>query len=167
MKLELLFAVSTLTVLPCWLLMIALPHWGLTRRLLGSPAVLLPIPVLYVVLVVWHWRLLALLVAEPTLPTVALILGEPEGALLGWLHFLALDFVAGRWIYLDSLDRQLPTLTVTPILWATLLLAPLGVLLYVLLRSCVALPEQPDESPMLSPVTPPAASALSARKPGR
>jgi len=147
MKLELLFAVSTLSVLPFWLLMIGLPQWSVSQRLLRSPIVLLPLPVLYGVLAVWNWPLLARLVEHPTLSGVSLILGEPEGALLGWLHFLALDFFAGRWIYLDSLERQLPGLAVVPILWATLLVAPIGLLLYLVLRSFTAPPEPAPESP--------------------
>lgn len=147
MKLELLFAASTLSVLPWWLLMIGLPQWRVTQRLLRSSLVLLPLPILYGVLAVWHWPLLARLVDNPTLPGVALILGEPEGALLGWIHFLALDFFAGRWIYLDSQERQLPGLAVVPILWATLLVAPIGLLLYLVLRSFTVPSEPASESP--------------------
>lgn len=151
MKLELLFAAATLSVLPWWLLMIGLPQWRVTQRLLRSTVVLLPLPVLYGVLVVWNFPLLARLLDNPTLPGVALVLGEPEGALLGWLHFLALDFFVGRWIYLDSLERQLPGLAVVPVLWATLLLGPLGLLLYVVLRSFTLPAEQSAESPPLQP----------------
>jgi hypothetical protein len=47
---ETLFLVVNYAVLPFWFLMICLPTWTGTRRLLRSPLVLLPLPVLYVVL---------------------------------------------------------------------------------------------------------------------
>jgi hypothetical protein len=141
MMLQPLFALSLLAVLPFWLLIIALPQWRGTLTLLRSPLVLLPLPILYVVLMVWHWPLLVRFVdhlAEHSpLAAVALFLGDPAGALISWLHLLAIDFFVGRWIYLDSQERGIPMAATTPILWATLLAGPLGMLLYLLTRSFV------------------------------
>jgi hypothetical protein len=135
MRLELLFALSSFLVLPFWLLMIALPQWSVTRSVMASPLVLLPLPVLYLVLVALHWELLVYLVDHPDLRGVAVVLGRPEGALIGWLHLLALDFFAGRWIYLDSQERKVHVLAMAPILWATLLAGPVGLVMYLVVRS--------------------------------
>lgn len=165
MRLELLFALSTLLVLPFWLLMIGLPQWRLTRSLMASPYVLLPLPVLYLVLVGLHWDLLVYLVTHPDLKGVAVALGRPEGALIGWLHILALDFFVGRWIYLDSQERGLHVLAMAPVLWATLLMGPLGLVMYLLVRSFLS---GGDESPSQeSAPGPEQVKAAAAAKPAR
>lgn len=134
---ELIFAVSSLAVLPFWLLMIGLPGWRGTRRLLASHWVLVPLPLLYAVLLVFGWRDLEKLLSDPRLPILAEILGRPGGAAIGWVHFLAFDLFVGRWEYLDSQERGYPPLLVAPALWATLLVGPLGLLLYLAIRTAV------------------------------
>jgi len=135
MKLELLFTLSSLAVLPFWLLMIGLPFWSVTRTVIGSPLVLLPLPVLYVALLIVHWPLLLRLIETPTLTGVAFVLGEPGGALIAWIHILAFDFFVGRWLYLDSQERGIHFLAMAPVLWLTLLVGPVGLLAYLVLRS--------------------------------
>jgi hypothetical protein len=66
---------------------------------------------------------------------IAAILGTPEGAAIAWTHFLALDLFLGRWEYLDSQERRISPLVMTPVLWVTFLAGPLGLLLYLPLRS--------------------------------
>jgi hypothetical protein len=134
MMLQVFFAASTFLVLPFWLLMIGLPQWRFTQALLRSPLVLLPLPVLYVALLAVYWPLLMRLLEHPNLTGVALVLGEPEGALIAWVHFLAFDFFVGRWAYLDSLERGIHYLAMTPILWLTLLVGPVGLAAYLILR---------------------------------
>lgn len=134
---ELIFALSTLLVLPFWLLMIGLPAWTVTRRLMESFWVLLPLPILYAVLLAFSWRGLEQLVLDPRLATLAMVLGRPEGALIGWVHFLAFDLFVGRWEYLDSQERGYPPMLVAPALWATLLVGPLGLLVYLGIRAAV------------------------------
>jgi ABA4-like protein len=148
---DLIFAASSLLVLPFWLLMIGLPGWRGTRKLMESYWVLLPIPLLYVVLLFFSWRGLEKLIADPRLPTLAEILGRPEGALIGWVHFLAFDLFVGRWEYLDSQERRYPPILVAPALWATLLVGPLGLLLYLAIRALV--PPIPAVEPGLPPET--------------
>ncbi|MFF3225884.1 abscisic acid-deficient protein Aba4 family protein [Nocardia suismassiliense] len=45
------------------------------------------------------------------------------------------DLFLGRWIYLDSRSRGIHSLVISPLLLFTILLAPLGVLAYLLIRS--------------------------------
>lgn len=46
------FSLAGPLVLPCWALMISLPHWRVTRRVAGSPLIAAAPALLYVVLVV-------------------------------------------------------------------------------------------------------------------
>ena len=74
-------------------------------------------------------------------------MGTPEGATIAWAHFLAFDLFTGRWAYLDSQARGLPALLMAPLLFAILMVGPLGLLLYLAARalrpSPAAAPGQP------------------------
>jgi len=132
---HLAFELSNLAVLPFWALMILAPRAGLTARVVASPWIALP------PLAVYAWAILPALsqvlpiVARPELESVASLLGEPLGALAGWAHFLAFDLFVGRFIVLDARERTLPWFVLSPILLATLLLGPLGLLAYLIARS--------------------------------
>jgi hypothetical protein len=131
------FELSNLAVLPFWALMILAPKARLTARAVASPWILLP------PLAVYAWAVLPALsqvlpiVARPELDSVANLLGQPLGALAGWAHFLAFDLFVGRFIVLDARERALPWFVLSPILLATLLLGPLGLLAYLVVRADV------------------------------
>jgi hypothetical protein len=144
MKIELLFALSALLVAPFWLLMIGMPGLALTRAVLTSPWILLPLPSLFTVLLIANGRLWLELIERPTFIGLALILSEPAGALIAWVHILALDLFVGRWIYLDSRERAIPSLAVIPFLWLAMLAGPLGLLLYLIIRP-LARPRAPAD----------------------
>jgi hypothetical protein len=131
---ETLFAISSYLVLPFWALMIFLPHWSVTRRLIGSPfSAALP-AVLYAALVLPRLADIWSLVTRPGLAGMAGLLGSPAGATIAWLHFLAFDLFVGRWIYLDSRERGISAWLMAPVLYLTLMLGPCGFLLYLLIR---------------------------------
>jgi hypothetical protein len=105
-----------------------------------------PLLLLYAALLVPRLPVLLPLLANPRLADIAHLLGTPDGATIGWIHFLALDFFVGRWAYLDSRDRGLSAWLVSPVLFVTLLAGPLGLALYLLLR--VAAPGTEKPTPM-------------------
>jgi apolipoprotein N-acyltransferase len=131
---ETLFKISSLFVLPFWALMIFLPHWRVTRRLMSSLLVSATPAILYALLVIPRFVEVWRAVSKPELNTVAALLGSPEGATIAWLHFLAFDLFVGRWIYLDSRERGVSAWLMAPVLYLTLMLGPCGLLLYLLLR---------------------------------
>jgi hypothetical protein len=132
---DLLFALINLAVLPFWLLMIALPRWRITAVVMGSPWALLPLPAVYAALLVPAMPDLLPLLLSPTLDDIARLLGSREGALVGWVHFLAFDLFVGRWAYLDSRERELSPLVMAPVLMLVFLFGPLGLLTYLVVRS--------------------------------
>src|SRR5262245_32654239 len=103
---ETLFKLSSLTVLPFWALMIFLPRWAATKRLMSSPLVCAAPAALYAALVIPRFVEVWPAVSSPELSGVAALLGSPVGATVGWLHFLAFDLFVGRWIYLDGRERD-------------------------------------------------------------
>lgn len=137
---EPVFGLANLWVLPFWALMIFLPGWGGTRRLMAGVWPVAVLAVAYAGLLLAQVGapggadLLAGL-ASPSAAGIAVLLGNPAGAAIGWIHFLAFDLFVGRWAYLDSRERQMPVWLASPALGFIFLAGPLGFLLYLLART--------------------------------
>jgi hypothetical protein len=130
-----LFRLSNLVVLPFWGLMILLPRWRWTMRILRSPFVSAAPALVYAALVLPRIGSIWPVIAKPTVGSVAMLLGSPEGATIAWLHFLAFDLFVGRWIYLDSQERRLSPLLMALVLFLTLMLGPFGFITYLVIRA--------------------------------
>lgn len=134
---ETVFSASFLLVLPFWLLMVFLPKWRWTERIIRSPWIAAPAALLYVALVLPRLPEVLGPVANPNLGGISALLGSPAGATIGWAHFLAFDLFVARWAYLDSRARGLSPFVMAPVLFATLMLGPLGFLIYLGVRQGV------------------------------
>ena len=134
MNLDVLFNVGNLLVMPFWLIMIVLPRWVWARRLIASPLIAVPPALIYAALVLPQISSLMVMLAGPTLASIVALLGTPLGSTVGWMHFLAFDLFVGRWAYLDAIDRGISPILMAPILFLTLMLGPIGLLLYFLIR---------------------------------
>ena len=137
-EMERLLELSTIAVLPLWLMMIVLPAWRWTQRITRRPVIGVVPAAVYAVLVLPRLGDVWPAVSTPNLPKIAALLSTPVGATIAWVHFLAFDLFVGRWIYLDSRSRQLSPWLMAPVLFLTLMLGPIGYLLYLALRSSVA-----------------------------
>jgi hypothetical protein len=115
--------------------MILLPGWSWTRRIIASPLIVLPVVVIYALLVIPAFGEVLPAVASPTLGGVRELLGTADGAAAAWAHMLAFDLFVGRWSWLDSRTRGIPALIMSPVLVLTILLGPLGLLVYLLVRA--------------------------------
>jgi hypothetical protein len=145
-----LVRLSSLLVLPFWGLIILLPRWRWTARIMRSPFVSAAPALLYVALVLPRLGTIWPAIARPTLTGIATLLGSPEGATIAWVHFLAFDLFIGRWIYLDSQEWRLSALLMAPVLFLTLMLGPLGFLLYLVIRAVATSREAGRGSAQLS-----------------
>lgn len=56
------------------------------------------------------------------------------GVVLGWTHYLAFDLFAGLWIARDADAKGFSRLAQAPILLATFLAGPIGLLVWLLIR---------------------------------
>jgi Domain of unknown function (DUF4281) len=130
-----LFSLGSVVVLPFWLLMVLGPRWRVTERIVSSPFIIAGPVLLYAALVVPGLPALLPAVARPELGVIAGLLGTTRGATIAWIHFLALDLLAGRWIYLDARARGLSSWVVSPVLLLTLLFAPLGLGAYLIVSA--------------------------------
>lgn len=138
-----LFGVTFVLAAPFWALMVFAPTWGWTRRLAASPWIVVPPALIYAALAVPRLPDLLPALLAPTLDGVREILATDAGTALAWAHFIAWDLFVGRWMYLDSRARDLHPVLMAPVLLLTILLSPLGLLAYGLVRLVRLVPTGP------------------------
>jgi len=56
------------------------------------------------------------------------------GIVLGWTHYLAFDLFIGLWIARDADAKRFSRIVQLPILFATLMAGPIGLLLWLIIR---------------------------------
>lgn len=96
-----IFNVANLFVLPFWLLMILLPKWKFTRRVMESYIPFVPLAVVYLYLFVSSITPEnAQALSNPQLADIARFFADEKAAATGWIHFLVMDLFVGRYIYL-------------------------------------------------------------------
>jgi hypothetical protein len=132
---ETLFILSNLLVLPFWFLMMLLPGWHWTQRIMRSLWVVVPTAALYTLLLFSQLASASAALMNPTLGGIAALLGQPAGATVAWVHLLTFDLFAGRWAYLDGRERGYTPWLMSPILFFILMTGPLGFLLYLTVRT--------------------------------
>jgi hypothetical protein len=144
---EMLFSLTFAVAAPFWVLMIVLPRWSWSARIVSSPLIVLPVVLIYAALVVPNLSTVFPVVASPTLEGIRDLLGTADGAAAGWAHMIAFDLFVGRWAWLDGRIRRMPALVMSPILLLTILLGPLGLLVYLIARTRWPLPASAVAAP--------------------
>ncbi len=132
---ETLFALAFPLAVPFWVLMIFAPGWSWTQRIIASPLVVVPPLLVYVALLVPRFGAFAGPVVSADLPGITAVLGTTAGTAAIWAHAIGFDLFVGRWMYLDSRERGVHPLVMAPLFVLTILLSPLGLLAYLLLRT--------------------------------
>ncbi len=131
-----IFSLASVAVAPLWFLMIVLPRWRWTVRIVTEPWAYAPLTLAYAAMVLPRFGELApVLLNNPGPQSVGALLATPSGATIGWIHFLAFDVFVGRWAYLDSRIRGVHPVVMAPILLLTFLFGPMGLLSYLVARS--------------------------------
>ncbi|AFY75561.1 MAG: DUF4281 domain-containing protein [Hydrococcus sp. C42_A2020_068] len=98
-----LFNVSNLFVLPFWALMILLPNWGVTKKVMESFLPFVALAVLYIYFFVGAITPeSAQALASPQLADLAKAFSDETVMATGWTHFLVMDLFVGRWIYWEG-----------------------------------------------------------------
>ncbi len=142
-----LFDLTFPLAVPFWALMILLPGWSRTRRIIASPLIVLPPLVVYTVLALPRMDVFWPVVSQPSLEGLRVFLATPEGAALIWAHLIAFDLFVGRWMYLDSRERRIHPLLMAPVLVFTILLSPFGLVSYLVLRTVAGRAPAPAADP--------------------
>ena len=109
--LENIFQVANLSVLPFWALMVLLPNWSVTQRVMQSYIPFAALASLYVYLFVTLDGDILEAFSDPQLKLTGLagMFANAQVMALGWVHFLVMDLFVGRWIYLQGQEKSIFT----------------------------------------------------------
>lgn len=132
MNAETLFSICNSLALVGWLLLILLPGWRWTARLVVSGAASLLLASVYLVLIALYFGR-----AEGgfgSLAEVARLFQQPYLLLAGWIHYLAFDLFIGGWETRDAQKLGVPHLLLVPCLFLTFLVGPIGLIAYYVVR---------------------------------
>jgi hypothetical protein len=129
--LENIFQVANLSVLPFWALMVLLPNWQVTRRIMQSYIPYAALACLYVYLFVTLDGGILEAFSDPQLKLTGLaaMFANSQVMALGWVHFLVMDLFVGRWIYWQGQENSIFT---RHSLALTLFAGPLGLLTHLI-----------------------------------
>ncbi|QSJ19117.1 DUF4281 domain-containing protein [Nostoc sp. UHCC 0702] len=131
MTLVQLFDVATLFVLPFWALMILLPNWGVTRRVMESYVPFVALALLYLYFFVSSITPETLALFTPRLANITQLFADERAVAAGWTHFVVVDLFVGRWIYWEGQRMGIWT---THSLVVCLFAGPFGLLSHTLTR---------------------------------
>lgn len=73
-----------------------------------------------------------------TIEGVRSIFASDVGVVIGWTHYLAFDLFVGLWIARDADNKSVHRLIQIPVLFFTLMLGPLGLALWLIIREPAA-----------------------------
>lgn len=133
MELNLLFNIANIFVLPFWGLMIFLPNWSLTQKVMKSYLPFIPLAGLYIYLFAISLSSeSAQILANPQLPELAQVFSDEKLAFTGWVHFLVLDLFVGRYIYWRGQEQKIWTIHS---LILCLFAGPIGLLSHIITSS--------------------------------
>ena len=113
---RLAYSVINTSTAPLWLLMVLAPRSPLTARALGLATPLYAaLGVTYVSLLAAGWGGEKVDFRDPE--SVRAGLGQPQGFLAGWTHYLAFDLFVGRWIWEQGLAQGRSTRVALLLTW--------------------------------------------------
>ncbi|WP_299296026.1 ABA4-like family protein [uncultured Erythrobacter sp.] len=131
------FSAVNVLALIAWVALIALPRW---------PALLSALTYLGVGLLCLIYAVCLIAVLSGFIPAgeggadfttiqgVRSIFASDVGVTIGWTHYLAFDLFVGLWIARDADAKFFSRIVQAPILLATFLAGPLGLLIWLIVR---------------------------------
>lgn len=125
---ESLFGMANTLAMLGWAALILLPRWQILRRALRDGLVTL-LAVAYVTLILGYFFQIEG-GGFDSIATVRTLFASDPVLLAGWFHYLAFDLFVGIWIAGRADEIALSRFLQAPILVATLMFGPLGLLLF-------------------------------------
>jgi hypothetical protein len=130
---EQIFSLCGMLATAGWLLLVFLPRWRWTARLVCPVVIPLLLALIYL------WLVATTFGRTPggfgSLAEVSLLFQNPRALLAGWIHYLAFDLFVGSWEVRDARRVGIHHLLVVPCLVLTFLFGPVGLLFYFALRA--------------------------------
>ena len=134
------FWASSIMILPLWVMMWFFPRHEITEKIVGNLRYsIIPLIIPYAILLIPNILkvLSALGTQMPTPDVVVELFSEDVIIVLAWLHFLAMDTFAGRFVWKRMLAANKPIQVSLPILVTCMMVAPIGLLIGILSTSDV------------------------------
>jgi hypothetical protein len=128
--LETMFIVAQAVALAGWVPLFALPWVGRGRALPWARSAAALLCLLYLAYFLPHFA------AIPrdggyTLAALGRAFDVPQLLLAGWIHYLIFDLWVGAWQAEDAERRGMSHASLLPCLFATMMIGPLGLLIYI------------------------------------
>ena len=136
-----IFSGANLFAIVAWVALIFLPRWpALLAALLYAGVGLLALlyAVLFVGLISGGIETGVEGGSFTTIEGVRTLFSSDPGLVLGWVHYLAFDLFVGIWIARDADAKGFSRILQAPILFATFMAGPLGLLIWLILREPAA-----------------------------
>jgi hypothetical protein len=130
---ERVFSLANLFAMVGWLLLIAAPHWRWTGRLVLSGWWSLALAGLYTALVALY--LSGAAGGFGSIAEVRELFASDALLTAGWVHYLAFDLYVGALLVQQAHNARVSHLIVVPMLIATFLLGPVGLLAWFVVKS--------------------------------
>ena len=128
--LETMFIAAQAIAFIGWAALFALPWVGRARAIRIARFIAVPLCLLYLFYFVPNLAAIPL-DSGYTLAAVGRAFDEPALLLAGWIHYLVLDLWVGSWEAEHSERAGIPHSALLPCLFATMMIGPLGLLLYL------------------------------------
>jgi len=127
---DLVFNFANLFVLPFWILLIFLPNWGVTQKVMSS---FLPFVVLVGVYIFFFVNTFTVdsiqALSNPDLAKLTQLFSKESVAAASWAHFLVMDLFVGRWVYWQGQQQGIFT---THSIILCLFAGPIGLLSHLI-----------------------------------
>ena len=122
-----------------WIALLAAPLLG-ARAVPIARASAIVLAVFYLVLFLIAPDGLRALAADYSLAGVGGLFADPRLLLLGWVHYLAFDLWVAAWELEEGRRRGMSHWLLAPAIFLTIMLGPLGLLLFLALRAATGRP---------------------------
>ena len=133
MNLETIFSISGQVTMVGWLLLLIVPAWRYTKPIVQTGLVPVLLSILYAYLIFANWGS-----GEGgfgSLEEVSQLFNNDALLLAGWVHYLAFDLWVGSWEAGDAVKNGIHRLIMVPCLLLTFMFGPIGLLLYIIIRT--------------------------------
>ena len=128
---EQFFSAANMLVLPFWLLLAVAPRWRPGSQVLAPVVAPVLLGIAYALAIVPQ---LGGDGGFGSISSVREAFANDFVLLAGWIHYLAFDLFVGSWEARDSQRVGIPQWALIPCLALTLMLGPIGLLCYLVLR---------------------------------
>lgn len=132
MNAETIFSIVNILAMAGWVLLIFVPGWQWTKKIVVSGGIPILLSIAYLILVVIFFGQSD--GGFDSLENVMKLFTNKWSVLAGWIHYLAFDLLVGIWEVKDSQEKEISHWLVIPCLIFTFMLGPIGFLLYVIVR---------------------------------